>query len=227
MHSAENILIVAPHADDEILGCGGIISRYKTEGNNVFVAIMTNASIGAPKLFSKDVIENVRKEALAAHNFLNVNQTFFYEFPAPDLMNHPSFEISIELDKLIRHLKISILFIPHRGDMHKDHAIIYYSSLVAARPINDCPIRSIYAYETLSETEWASPFADESFMPNVFIDISNDLTHKLKAMQYFESQLKDPPHPRSLKTIEALATFRGATIGVKYAEAFMLIRIVK
>src|SRR5436305_7920843 len=101
MDTKRNILVVAPHADDEILGCGGIISKYSSSGDNVFIAIMCNAHMGAPDLYSLEFIQRVRNDARKAHQLLNVKQTFFFDFPAPKLETYPSYEISNVLVKLI------------------------------------------------------------------------------------------------------------------------------
>lgn len=222
-----NILIVAPHADDEVLGCGGIMAKYASGGHNVFAAIMTNAHVGDPELFPAKMIDEVRKEAKNAHKVLGVKKTFFYDFPAPRLDTFPAYKISNELHKLYKTLNIEILYLPHKGDIHKDHTIIFHAGLVAARPINSCPVKTILAYETLSETEWAAPFGSDIFIPNVFEDLNGFLSHKIKAMKCFKSQLKEFPHSRSLDSIENLAKFRGATIGRHYAESFTLIREIK
>lgn len=222
-----NILIIAPHCDDEILGCGGIMTRFKNEGHNIYVVIVTNGHVGAPELFSSVGTERVQNEARNAHKFLGVTKSFFLNFPAPRLDSIPSYKLSISLEKLIRQYNISELYVPHRGDIHKDHRITYESALVAARPVNENPVKRIYAYETLSETEWSAPFSDDAFIPNVFYDIEDFLEFKLKAFSFFETQEKMFPHPRSQKTLEHLARLRGTTVGFKAAEAFMLIREIK
>lgn len=219
-----NVLIVAPHADDELLGCGGIIAKYGERKDNVYVAIMTNAHVGDSELFTSQAIEQVRNEALNAHKLLGVKETFFYDFPAPRLDTSPSYQISIELAKLYAKLRITKLYLPHRGDIHNDHSVIFKAGLVAARPINNCSVKTILTYETLSETEWAAPFGSDVFIPTVYEEITGYLTKKLEAMKCFSSQLKKFPHSRSLETIETLAKFRGSTIGKESAEAFALIR---
>ena len=223
----KNVLIVAPHADDEILGCGGIMAKSQIKDVAVYVAIVTNGNLGAPELFKKEGTEKVRSEALEAHRFLGVKKTFFLDFPAPRLDTIPSYKLSLELEKIIRENQITDLYLPHRGDIHKDHRITYEAALVSARPINKNPVKRILSYETLSETEWAAPFSDDAFIPTVFEDISEFIKIKKKAFQFFTTQEKRFPHPRSLKTIEILSNFRGATIGVNNAEAFMLIREIK
>src|SRR3569833_290856 len=215
-----NILVIAPHADDEILGCGATIAKHIDKGDNVYIAVMTNANVGAPELFSVDAIKLIRAEALAAHQLLGVKETFFFDYPAPRLETMPAYRISNSISAILNKYSIGILYIPFRGDAHKDHAVIFNASLVAARPINGCSVKEIYAYETLSETEWAAPFAEDNFVPNYFVEVSCYLENKLNAMTCFKSQLKQPPHPRSLEIIRALAILRGSTDGVCFAEAY-------
>lgn len=222
-----NILVVAPHPDDEVLGCGGILAKYAKKGDHTYVAVMTNAHLGAPEQFTPDGVINVRNEALKAHRVLGIKETFFFDFPAPRLETTPGYEIAIALNKLINQLSIDTLYLPHRGDMHKDHAIIFYAALVAARPINNCPVKDIYTYETLSETEWAAPFGSDVFIPNVYEDITGTFNVKVRAMECFASQIKAYPHPRSAKGLESLAVFRGCTVGVPLAESFALIRSIR
>jgi LmbE family N-acetylglucosaminyl deacetylase len=220
----DNILIIAPHCDDEVLGCGGIIAKYAKKGANIYVALVTNGHLGAPELFSKEGTEKVRSETLQAHINLGVKETIFLDFPAPRLDSVPSYKISIAINEIIKDKLISVMYVPHRGDIHKDHGISFLAALVAARPINNCTVTQILAYETLSETEWAAPFGDDAFIPTVFEDISEYLEDKLVAFKCFSTQIKEFPHPRSLENIENLAKLRGATVGMERAEAFMLIR---
>ena len=222
-----NILVIAPHSDDEVLGCGGTIARHVDEGDKVFVAIMTNAHVGAPELFEQADVERIRREATECHQYLRVQQTFFYDFPVLQLETYPQYKIANQLAGLIREIGSEIVYIPHRGDLHCDHAAVYNAALVACRPINKCPVKEVYAYETLSETEWGHPFSDDVFIPGCYIDISGYMTTKLEAMKYYKSQLRDYPNPRSIEGIKALATFRGVTISKSFAEAFMVVRIIK
>jgi LmbE family N-acetylglucosaminyl deacetylase len=223
-----NILIVAPHPDDEVLGCGGIMARFIEEGNSVFVAIMTNGNIGAPELFPIEGTLRGRKEALDAHSLLGVTETFFFDFPAPRLETVAAYEISLELNKLIKHVKATDLFIPHRGDIHKDHKIIFETSLVAARPIESHKVMRIYAYETLSETEWAAPFPEDNFIPNYYCRLDEKhLNLKLDAFKCFTPpRLKEFPYSRSIDGVKTLARFRGCAISSPFAEAFSIVRMI-
>lgn len=219
-----NILVIAPHADDEVLGCAGTMKKHSAAGDNVFVAIMTNAAIGDPEMYTKEGIKNVRKEAIKAHMLLGVKETFFFDFPAPRLDTFPSYKISIELNKLINDLNTDLLFIPHRGDIHRDHRVIFDAAMVAARPNGKNNVRKILSYETLSETEWAAPVIDNMFIPNCFNDISQYIEIKIEAFQIYKSQIKLYPNSRSVEGIRSLSAFRGVTISCPYAEAFMILR---
>jgi LmbE family N-acetylglucosaminyl deacetylase len=216
-------LIIAPHPDDEVLGAGGVIKKFSKEGHEVYVLVITR---GSPKYYSDEKIQNVRKEALEAHKILGVKQTVFLDFHAPELDITSNADISRAISKYISNWKITDLFIPHRGDIHNDHRKVFEASLVAARPVGNFTVKAIYAYETLSETEWAAPFSDDAFIPNHFENISDTMSYKFEAMKCFKSQIRDFPSTRSLETIESLAKFRGSTVGFNRAEAFMTIRTI-
>jgi N-acetylglucosamine malate deacetylase 1 len=218
---------VAPHCDDEVLGCGGTMAKHANEGDNVYVVMITNGNIGAPELFSKSETEKNRKEAVKACRHLGVREVEFFDFPAPRLDTIASYKLSLALKDLIFRYQIDTMYIPHRGDIHLDHRITYECCLVAARPIDGCPVKRIYAYETLSETEWAAPLQNDTFIPVIFEDISEFLDKKIEAFKMYESQVKQYPHSRSIESIKALALHRGVTVGYKYAEAFMLVREIR
>jgi len=214
-------LVIAPHPDDEILGCGGVIARHQSLGEEVSVLVVSR---GISELFESELIETTRQELRAAHEILKISQTQFLDFPAPRLDTIPRHELADAIGKVIREVQPNIVYLPHHGDLHIDHQAVFRAAMVACRPINNCSVRRVLSYETLSETEWGAPFASEAFVPNVFVDITPYLSRKLEAMASYRSQLKSPPHSRSLQAVEAQARLRGSTISVSAAEAFMLIR---
>jgi len=219
----KRVLVIAPHPDDEVLGCGGIIKRLTDSGIRVTVLV---ASRGKEKLYSKERILNVRKQALEAHRILGVSNTVFFDYPAPELDLVSISELSSSISKIITREKPDTVFLPHHGDIHHDHRAIFNAGLVASRPVNDCSVKYVFCYETLSESEWAPPFGAEVFIPQMFVNITKEFSHKIDAMRCYTSQIRNFPNPRSEKSIEALANFRGSTVGIDYAEAFMVIRII-
>jgi len=219
----KKILVIAPHPDDEVLGCGGLIKKSSDIGDEVYILIISR---GTPKHYSDEKIANVRNEAKQAHGILGVTETAFLNFHAPELDITNKAEISREISKYVSQWGISELYIPHRGDIHHDHRAVFEAALVAARPVGDYTVKRIYAYETLSEAEWAPPFGDDAFIPTHFVNIEHEMKFKLDAMKCFKSQVRPFPSTRSVETIEALAKFRGATVGFIRAEAFMTIRTI-
>lgn len=217
------VMVIAPHPDDEVLGCGGAIARHTARGDHVRVVVVTR---GIPELFAPADIEATRAELSAAHRLLGVEDTVFLDFPAPRLDTLPSHEISDALRKRIYETSPDLIYLPHRGDIHVDHKIVYWATLVAARPTPGRRSPTLWCYETLSETEWGAPTGDEAFVPNVYVDIGAHLQQKLDAMAMYASQLKPAPQSRSLRSIEALARVRGGTVNLDAAEAFMLVRQV-
>ena len=216
-----HILVVAAHPDDEVLGCGGVMARHTAQGDEVHVLVVSR---GIPEIFPPKEIEETRKELCLAHQILGVTHVYFLDFPAPKLDVIPGHQLADAIGQVLQSFQPRVIYLPHRGDLHADHRAVYYATLVAARPVNDCPVRRLLCYETLSETEWGPPSGDSAFVPTIFVDITHYLERKLEAMARYRSQLKKPPDSRSLQSIEALARLRGSTVSVQAAEAFMLVR---
>lgn len=219
-----NVLVIAPHPDDEILGVGGTIAKKTMNGDAVYVCIVTKA--GEP-LFKSELVEQGRKECRDADNYLGVKKTFFLDFPAVRLEEVPRYKLNDGLMQIVQKVNPDEVYIPHRGDMQLDHKMVVDAAMVALRPKYKHVVKRIYSYETLSETGWDIPNTVNEFIPTVYEDISDTLDKKLGAMNIFQSQLADFPAARSLGAIEALAKFRGATVNVMAAEAFSLIREIK
>lgn len=219
--NGSSVLVIAPHPDDEVLGVGGTIAKLVAGGASVEVVIVTKAS---PPLYSEDVLVTGRREARAAQQTLGVTRSRFLSFPAAGLDSVPHRELNAGLGEVFAEVRPDVVFIPFNGDLHTDHQLAFNSALVCSRPGSAWSPRSIYAYETLSETNWNAPYVTPSFVPNVFVDISAHLETKLTAMRQYASQLKEFPHERSIGALQALAAHRGSTVGVAAAEAFVLIR---
>lgn len=218
----KKILVFAPHPDDEILGAGGTIALNIARGNDVYVCIVTTAK---PPIFTE--VEFCRKnqeDAKRCHEFLGVKKTFFLEFPAADLESVRRADLNGSFLKVIQEVKPDEVYIPHIGDMQKDHQIVVDSCMVALRPKYFPQVKRILAYETLSETDWNLPNVSNAFIPNVFVDISATLHTKLEALKYYTLQISEFPDARSLEAVTALARYRGALMHWEAAEAFMLIR---
>lgn len=219
----DRALVVAPHADDEVLGCGGTIARLVDGGAEAHVAVVTT---GAEPKFAAALVEQVRAETKEAHRALGVACTHFLDFPAAELDRVAHGDLNRSLGELIAAVRPQLLLIPFNGDIHLDHQLVFTSSLVAARPNRPDYPTQIWAYETLSETNWHAPYLTPGFLPNVHVDIAATLGRKLAAMRCFRSQLRPFPSERSIEALEALARLRGASIHRHAAEAFVAVRQV-
>ena len=216
----KKVLIIAPHADDEVLGCGGFISKFSKK-YLIHLLVMTNANKGNYKKFSENLIKKIRKEGVKASKILNIKKITFKDFPAPNLDQFPMSLIADSIQEYINSFKPEIVFVPDKTDLHLDHKVIFHASLVATRPITKNAPKYLISYETLSETEWEP----ENFNPNFFVPLSEkDMLTKLKAFKQYKSQIKSSNHPRSINGIINLAKYRGQFINSKYAESFKIVR---
>lgn len=214
MTMQKTALVFAPHNDDELLGAGGTLLKLSKKGYMTVVCEVTSG----PRA---DLIQSEAKEA---HKALGVSQSVFLNLPSCRLEGLPKTELNTAVCRVVKEIQPEIVLLPHYGDMHLDHRWVAEAAMVAVRPIAAPFVKTVLAYETLSETEWNTPSSVNAFIPNIWIDISDEIEQKLQAMQSYKSQLYSFPHPRSLEAIKALAQYRGSTIGTEAAEAFMLIR---
>lgn len=218
------VLVIAPHPDDEILGAGGTIAKRSAAGDAVYVCIVTR---GAEPLYRDADVRVIQQQCREADSFLGARDTLFLDHPAVMLETVPRYTLNGSISDVVQKIAPDEVYIPHRGDMQIDHKMVVDAAMVALRPRYAHVVKRIYAYETLSETNWDLPTTTNAFLPTVYEDISATLEAKKKAMSYFPTQLAPFPNARSIEAIEALAAFRGATVSVNAAEAFMLIRELK
>ncbi|MCX7047840.1 MAG: PIG-L family deacetylase, partial [Candidatus Sumerlaeota bacterium] len=120
-----------------------------------------------------------------------------------------------------------VVFTQHGGDLNVDHSQTFRATLTATRTMAGCPVKTVYAYEVASSTEWAFQKLSPVFHPNVFFDISHTLEKKIKAMRVYESEARAFPHPRSSEALRAIAIRWGSVSGLGAAEAFELVREIR
>ena len=214
------ILIIAPHPDDEVLGCGGTIIKHSQKGDDAYLCIVTK---GYGPDWSEQYLREEKTAIKKSNSLLGIKKTYFLDFLTAKLDTFPQKELNDSVFKVVKEVKPEIIFLPHPGDLNKDHRLVFEAGMFAAKPVFGSSVKKVLCYEVLSETEWGSPL-ERNFIPNTYIDISDVLKDKLKAMSCYGNELKEYPHPRSLEAIEALAKKRGAEAGLKASEAFALIR---
>lgn len=217
------VMVFAPHRDDEILGVGGTMLKRKAAGDHITVCLVTaREGENLP-----DCTQRIHDEMKKAHAFIGVDQYIGFPFGANKLENFSRLDFNKAFDQAVKSVEPDEVYLPFWGDMQKDHQMSVDGAMVALRSKHKHAPRRIYTYETLSETGINVPSVNNTFVPTVYEDITDYLDAKLKAINFYQSQLHPFPDLRSVETVEALARFRGATVNVKAAEAFMLVREIK
>jgi len=226
MNFKKNILVVAAHPDDEVLGCGGTIAIHVENGDNVNVIFFSDGVTSRNSNIGNLNIDKRKHASIAACKILGVNNTHFLGFPDNRLDTIPLLDLVQDLECVISKIKPSVIYTHHAGDLNIDHKIVHQTVMTACRPQPNCTVREIYSFEVLSSTEWSSPSLDSFFMPNKYVNISSVLDLKLLALDEYNEEMRDFPHSRSIKSVISLANFRGASMGMVAAEAFKIDRIL-
>jgi N-acetylglucosamine malate deacetylase 1 len=220
-----NVLVISAHPDDETLGCGGTLLRHAEQGDSIFWIVATKA-IGphvTPELLSIKAleVENVAKA-------YGVKKVFKLNLDTTKLDAIPQLELIESIRPVVIEVKPKLVYLVHSGDVHSDHHALFNAVLSVLKPfyMKKFGVSKILSYETLSSTEAAPPFLNRAFLPQICSDITPFIDQKIEIMQMYATEIHKDPMPRGPSAIRALARFRGASIGVEYAECFMLVKEV-
>jgi len=212
------ILVVAAHPDDEVIGLGGTIAKHAKKGDDVFILIVSEG-VSAQYEDKEKFLELRRDACLKAANLLGVRGVIFKDLPDGKLDSISQLEINKIIEEQIKKISPDRIYTHHWGDLHKDHKIVYESTLVAARNSR----AEIFCYETISSTNKIRN-QDKFFIPNTYIDISEELSEKLKAVECYDTEVKAFPHPLSKEALTCLAKLRGVELNLNAAEAFVCVK---
>ena len=218
------ILIISAHPDDEVLGCFGTVARLINQGYEAYSLILGEGKTSRDIKNSNDDKKILENELILANDIVGIKNVFREYFPDNSFDKVALLEIVKAIENIKNEIRPDIIFTHYENDLNIDHQITYKAVITATRSLPYESVREIYSFEILSSTEWKYPL---SFSPDVFYDISDTLNLKLKAMSCYKSELKEFPHPRSLEGIELNAKYNGMKVGLKYAEAFKCVKIIK
>lgn len=212
------VLCVAVHPDDETLGCGGTLLKHKSNGDEIhwLICTQTNTKNDFYKIREDEIKKVTQLYDFDSVSNLKLNSMQVDEYTMSELIG--------KISKIINEIQPEIIYLPFKGDVHSDHRVIFDATYSCTKSFRYPFIKKIYMMETLSETEFAVSTVENSFIANSFNNITPFIDKKIEIMQVFKSEIEEHPFPRSIKNIEALATFRGASCGCEYAESFMLIK---
>jgi LmbE family N-acetylglucosaminyl deacetylase len=218
------VLVVAAHPDDEVLGCGATIARHAAAGDEVRVLILAEGITSRGKSAG---LARLRRSAQAANRRLGVRKLELGRFPDNRMDGEDLLDVVRFIERRVDAFAPALVYTHHAGDLNVDHQVTHRAVLTACRPLPGSSVVRILCFEVPSSTEWQSPAAAPTFAPNWFCDVSATLAVKLDALRAYAGEMRKWPHPRSLSAVEHLARWRGATVGVDAAEAFVLARAVE
>ncbi len=225
-----SILVVVAHPDDEVLGCGASIAKWNKAGIDVHVMILAEGATSrhlerSRESYTKELTE-LSQAAQTAGKILGVASIKMLDFPDNRMDSVNRLDVIKAIEKHIMQVKPETVVTHHAGDVNIDHQIIHEAVVTACRPEPRHPVRRLLAFEVNSSTEWQPPSSARQFKPNWFEDVSQTFDCKLKALEAYSPEIRPWPHSRSIKAVEHLGRWRGASVGVEVAEAFMLMRFV-
>lgn len=221
LETGGTVLVIGAHPDDEVLGAGGTIAKHSAAGDEVHVLIVTEGT--TQQYDDEDIVQQKKEHARQCADRLGAAAVHFGELPDMKLDDVPHVEVNAVIERTVEQIQPSVVYTHSRREVNRDHVAVHDSTLVATRP--DSGVSAVVAYETPSSTDFSPKMT--GFAPDLFVDISGYLDAKLEAFGEYETERREPPHPRSADVLRAIATARGAAAGMEMAEAFDVLRMYR
>jgi len=221
----KRILVVSAHPDDEMLGCGGTLAKEIRRGSIVEILILGQGMMARNS--SESDLEKLRKDSLKANEFLGVNRVEFHDFPDNAFDTVRFLDIVRVVERKIKEFSPDIVLTHHGDDLNVDHRLTFEAVLTACRPMPDFKHPDIYTFFIPSSTDWIDGSHFKSFSPNLYVDISDTIELKLRALEFYETEMREYPHSRSVESLRIFSKYWGNRVGVEYAEPFHLVRSVR
>jgi LmbE family N-acetylglucosaminyl deacetylase len=214
-----------------VLGCGGTIARLSSERWAVHVVIMAEGATSRdPKRNAasrRRDVEDLQRAARRANADLGAATVELFGLPDNRMDSLELLDVVKVVESALSRHRPSLVFTHHGGDVNVDHLMVHDAVVTACRSLPGATTRELLFFEVPSSTEWRPPASRRSFEPNLYYDIGSSLGQKLRALSRYQSEMREFPHPRSMRAVESLATWRGASCGATAAEAFCVGRIVR
>ncbi|MDC1073488.1 PIG-L family deacetylase [Gammaproteobacteria bacterium] len=229
----DRVLVVVAHPDDEVLGCGGTMARLASDGVSVVVAILGEGLTSRTARRNDGTvlsgqIDKLRDNAFQANAMLGINDVQLFGLPDNRFDSVDLLDVIKIMERLVADFAPTMIFTHGGYDLNVDHGIVHRAVMTATRPVEGCGVREILAFEVPSSTEWAfGQLGNGTFRPQKYYDVTTTIDQKVSAMDHYESERRESPHPRASESLRALARWRGSNVGVAYAEAFEVIRSIQ
>lgn len=213
----ERVLILAAHPDDETLSCGATIAKHVRSGDALSIVVFADG-IGA-RGFSPALVQERHGMYRRACKILGTEDVWAHQYADNQMDTLALLQVTQHVEKHLERFKPTIVYTHWKNDMNVDHRVVSEAVHVACRPYPGQTVKRILMFEVVSSTEWGG-----GFEPNWSVDVEDTLQTKLDALMEYEKEMREWPHARSMDNVRMLARVRGAGVGVKAAEAFVLSR---
>jgi LmbE family N-acetylglucosaminyl deacetylase len=224
MKTSRKVIVISAHPDDETLGVGGSLLKHKSNGDELYWIIVT--CVSTEHGFTNDRVESRKREIESVTEAFGFQKVFQMGYPTMSLSSSSLKTLIPEISKIFTEVEPEIIYTLNRSDAHSDHRFLFDAVAACTKSFRYPYIKQVLMYECISETEFAPSLPERVFIPNYFIDVTGFLEEKIRILQIFDSELGDHPFPRSIKNVEALSVYRGASVGVEHAEAFQIIKFI-
>ena len=225
----KKILAIVAHPDDEVLGLGGALRKHVVMGHQVKVLILSDGESSRDFKEKDELISAIKKRKESACNagkIIGYGEPIFSNFKDNSFDSSDLLDIVKVIEGVIKNFIPNIIYTHCSHDLNVDHQKTNEAVIVATRPKFESSIEAIYAFETLSSTEWSFS-KSKSFQPNIFIDIESEIDKKIEALKCYDSEMLPAPNARSYEAVQVLAKRRGFQVGVQFAEGFEVVREIK
>lgn len=226
MNNKKTILIIAAHPDDELLGCAGTVHKYVQQGATAVSVILGEGLRARGKASGKQLTE-LKKHAVDANAKIGISKVYFESLPDNQFDSVPILKIIKIIEKYIGQYSPDVIFTHFSNDLNVDHQLTFKAVMTACRPQPGFKHPDIYCFEVSSSTDYALISVHNAFVPNVYVNIENEIDVKLAALAKYKTEMRSFPHTRSIAGVKILAQCRGVAVGLKFAEAFQLIRRIE
>lgn len=220
----KKVIIISAHPDDEILGAGGTLLKHKECGDELAWIIITG--VDESNGFTNERVKSRELEIEQVVGCIGFKHLFKLNYPTmglnPEIVN----EMIPKISSIFNQFEPEVIYVMNRSDAHSDHRYTFDAVAACTKSFRYPFVKKVLMYECISETEFAPQLPEKVFIPNYFVDISDFIHRKIEIMRIYNSELGEHPFPRSIRNIEALASFRGASVGVEYAESFQIVKII-
>jgi LmbE family N-acetylglucosaminyl deacetylase len=221
MHARDRVLVVGAHPDDEILGAGGCLAKHVADGDDVHAIVVAD---GAASRYPPEMVQVLEKQAVRAAETIGFASLRTLALPDQRLDALALVDITQLLEAELDAIDPTVVYSHFPGDVNSDHGVVARAMWTACRPYARQSLRRFAVFETPSSTEWAWPLPGSSLGPNLYVDVTTTIDVKIAAMECYESELRDYPHPRSARALRERAGYWGSHVGRPAAEPFRILR---